>query len=209
MTALIIIGIIILFFGAVLFVPIGADLRFKDEFAANIKFCGITVYKFNTANQNMKEGQEKTSAVKKEEKRENDPKSFFERLKGKYGFAGAVKELFSFAKNLLTHIKPFLRHIKIKRIILNLTVAAEDAAATAIEYGAVCAATYPVLAMLSAVGEIKYKSVNISSDFTSAKASFDFSLSIRTSCIYLLILAFKAYQEYQKFTERQDNNERK
>ncbi len=208
MTALIIIGILVVLITAVLFLPVGADIGFKENFKIKIKFSGLKVYEISAKEDKVTENEEKTTesvTEKPEEKKEG----FFEKLKAKYGFMGAVKELFAFAEDLLTHIKRLLRHIKIKKIVINLTVATEDAATTAIEYGAVCSAVYPVLALLSSVGDVKYKSVNINSDFTSAKPYFDFSLSITTKIFFLLLAAFGAYKEYKKFIERQENNERK
>lgn len=205
MTAIIIIGIIFALLAAILFLPVGAGISFKESFVIKVKLWGLRVYSFDLSEKEKKEETEKepqpeqTATEKKE--------SFFGKLKAKFGFAGAVKQIFELALSVLSHIKKLLRHIKINKVILNLTVASSDAATTALEYGALCAAAYPVLALLSSVGNIKYKSVNINSDFNSDKPSFDFSLDISTRIFFLLLTALRAFKEYKNFTERIENNE--
>lgn len=203
MTAIIIIGIIFALLAAILFLPVGTSISFKENFVIKIKFWGFKVYSLD-----LKEKNDKTEKEPQPEQTATEEKeSFFGKLKAKFGFSGAVKRIFELALSVLSHIQKLLRHIKINKVILNLTVASSDAATTALEYGTLCAAAYPVLALLSSVGNIKYKSVNINSDFNSNKPSFDFSLNIATRIFFLLLAALGAFNEYKKFIKRIENNE--
>ncbi len=200
MIALIIIGIVLLLIIGVLFLPLCVSIDFKNDFFVKIYFSGLKVYEIKpeeTKQENLK---------KSTEKKEKKP-SIFEKFKKKYGFSGAVKEFFEFFKAVLSHTKKFLRHIKFDKVKIFVKVATDDAAKTAIEYGAVCSVVYPVLAELSTLAKIKYKKIDISSDFESKTSKFNFSLKIRLYIFYCLITAYKLYKEYKKFTARIETDE--
>lgn len=207
MIAFIIIGAVILVLLAILFLPISVGVTFRDSFIIKIRFAGIKLYEIDTDKEKTEKPTDEPEGKEKKPKAEKP--SFFDDLKKKYGFTGAVKEILRFAEDLLTHIKRLLRHIIINKVQLNLTVAADDAATTALEYGAICAAAYPVLALLSGVAKIKYKAININSDFNSMEPKFDFALNVKTRIFFLGVTAWGAYKEYTKFRERLEDNERK
>ena len=199
----IILGILVLLL-LILILPIKVFIKFKDGLYLKFKILNIKIYEIKPeSNKNDSQGDTISDKTAKKDT-EKDTKNLFEKLKQKHGFLNSVKVLLRFVKDCLTHIKTLLRHIKIKRIILNISVASNDAATTAIEYGGICAATYPVLAFLDSFGQVKYKSINIKSDFNSNKPSFDFSAIIGLKIIFLIIAAFKIYKEYKSFKEREN-----
>ena len=207
MIALYIISAIILLCLALLFLPVDVCLEFKEELKLKIKFSGIKIYtlKEKPKKKPKKEKSSKTAAPQKKKEKPN----FFKKLKKKYGFIGSVKLLFGFLKDLLVHIKRLLRHIKFKDIRLNLVVAENDAAETALQYGRVCAAAYPVLSFLDNLANVEYKIIDLSGDFESCNPLFEFSFVVRLKVFFLLVCVFKVYTEYKKFTARIENNERK
>lgn len=200
MIALIVIGAVLLLFFGVLFLPLSVSVDFKNDFFVKIFFIGIKVYEIKQKEEVESKSQETT------EKKEKKP-SLFARFKEKYGFASAVKEFFRFFKAVLSHTKKFLRHIKFEKVKLSIKIATDDAAKTAIEYGAVCGAVYPILSELSALARIEYKKIDILSDFESGKSEFNFSLKIRLRIFYCLITAYKLYDEYKNFTARIETDE--
>ena len=74
----------------------------------------------------------------------------------------AVKEI---AKLAVTFLKPIFKHLKIKDLDMDIVVAFEDAADTAVKYGYACAGIYPSLAVLLKIMKYKKYSVNIRPDF--------------------------------------------
>ena len=199
----IILGILALLL-LILILPIKVFIKFKDGLYLKFKILNIKIYEIKPEN-NKNDSQGDTISDKTAKKdTEKDTKNLFEKLKEKHGFLNSVKVLLRFVKDCLTHIKTLLRHIKIKKIILNISVASNDAATTAIEYGGTCAAAYPVLAFLDSFGQVKYKSININSDFNSNKPSFDFSAIIGLKIIFLIIAAFEIYKEYKSLKEREN-----
>lgn len=210
MIALYIIGAILLIIAGVLFLPISAVIKFKDKLYVTLKFSGITIYKFKEKAESEKQKSKEKKSKKKDKKpKESKISGFYKKTKGKYGFSGAVRLIFEFLKDLFSHIKTLIKHIEFEKIVLDITVAEGDAAKTAIEYGGICAVVYPLLAELGAIADIKYKSINISSDFNSNEGSISFEGAIKTRIFYLLLSLWKIYSEYKKFIARIEDNERK
>ncbi len=203
MIFLIILCVILFIIAAVLFLPVSVFVDFKEDFLIEIFFSGIKVYEMKPKEKNTHE-----QAQKSEIKQKNPP-SLFQKFREKYGFSGAVKEFFGFFKQVLSNTKQFLRHIKIKRLKLFISIATDDAAKTAIEYGTVCAAAYPVLSALDGISGIRYKKIDIKSDFESKTPQFSFSFYITLQIFFLLIALFKIYKDYKKFIARIESDERK
>ncbi len=215
MTALIVIAVIIFLITLILFLPVNVILKFKDGFFVKIKLLGIKVFEFPSKKTLSKKSKKKIEKkeLKDAQKADNElvsqGKELFSGLKEKYGFMGAVKKVLGLIFQMLTHIKVFLKHIKIKRIRLCLTVSGDNAADTAVNYGGACSVAYPVLAFLDSFSAVGFKEININSDFENGKKEFSFSLVIRLKIFYLLITAFKILKDYKNFTLKENCNERK
>ena len=215
MTALIIVAIIFLIIIAILFLPVTVNIRFYEDLFLKVKFFGIKVYEITPDDKKEKNETEKTAESEKEkpQKKENSflntAKGTFSRLKKEKGFVGAVKEIMGFAGRVLSHIKKLLRHINICKVKLDIVVASSDAAKTAIDYGIVCQAVYPVAAMLNTCAKIGFKEINVKSDFESEKCDFGFAATVKMQIFYLIIAAFKIFSEYKNFVTEKNENERK
>ncbi len=210
MIALIILAV---FLGVVLFLfffPINVFLCFEEDFTVLISFAGIKL--FSTEKKSNIPKKEKTEKKSTPASKENtflkDSKRLFSFLREKYGFGGAVRTVLEFLNKLLSHTKTLLRHIKIKKVRLNITVADFDAAKTAIEYGAVCSAAYPVLAFLNSFAKVGFKKVDIRSDFEGNTPEFNFSADIKLQMFFLLVVAYRVYSEYKKFLLKENFNGR-
>lgn len=210
MIALIIVAVILLLITAILILPLDIFISFKDDFYAEVRLFNIRVLKSESteSESDSKKSSKNNSDIEKAQGILKKNKKLFVFLKDKYGFLGATKSVLGLVKDVLHHIKDFLKHIKIKKIEFNLTIASSDAAQTAIDYGIACAAVYPVMAFLSSCAKIEFKSINVKSDFTSNKSSFDFSGIIRMSLIHFLIVEAKFYEEYNQFLLKENYNER-
>ena len=200
MIALYIIGAILLIFCILLFSPVTVWIKLDKDFYLKLKFLGICFFRIEPKKKEKNKDSKNTVSDKKAEKvTDNEAKKLFEKLKEKYGFTGAVKSLFGFFFKILTPLKSFLKRVKVKKFKLRLIVAGEDAAATAVEYGAVCSAVYPVMAMLEACVGIKAENIYIRSNFESSDCEFSFSFSLKMQVILLLVFAWRIYKEYKIF----------
>ena len=200
MVALYIIGGILLLIALILLLPITAQIKFEDDFFLKVKFLGVTIYK-------LKEKQEKPKAPKKEkteQKAKEKELGIFAKLKAKHGFKGAIKEVFDFAGKVITEIKPQLLKIKFRKFKLELIVVGEDAAMTAIEYGAVCGIVYPVLSFIDQNLNIELKQIIVEAGFKHNESVFKTSFDVKANALLLLIIAFKALKEYKNFSLRNE-----
>lgn len=204
-----VIGIILLILAAVLFLPIGVSLGFDEDFTLKATFAGIKVYELKTKEAHKKEKKDEKEAddqkdKPEKEKKDNVAKQIFTKLKEKYGFVGAIKKLMSFLKECLVHIKFVLKHIKFEKIRLSLVYGSGDAADTAIKYGEICTAVYPVLSLLDSASNVKFKKIDIKSDFKEQKTEFSFSASVKTRIFFLLVAAFRLYKTYKNFLYKEE-----
>lgn len=212
MIALIIIGALLLLILLILFLPLNVFVSFKNEFYVKIKFVGIKVYELLDERDKQKKRNKKSNDSKdKPQKTDtlNEAKGIFKFLKEKYGFFGAVKKLLGLFSEMLKHIKKQLKRIKFKNIKVDITVSGDDAADTAIKYGAVCSGVYPVLSFIDSFSTVEFKKIDIRSDFAENKKEFEFSFKIKLQIIYLLIAIFKIYTDYKNFTLKENYDERK
>jgi len=197
---LIIISAVLILVGSVLFLPLKANLGFKDDFWAKITFAGITLFSTDKEEKEQKSAEESQEQPKAEAKKDN----IFDFLKQKYGFFGAVKKLLLLLREMLSHIKGLLRHIKIKKAEIDINISGGDAAQTAIEYGAICSAAYPLFGLLEACRVVKFKRINIKSDFDGGEPLFEFSTEVSVALVFLIISAIKIYKEYKKFITKEN-----
>ncbi|MBQ9355373.1 MAG: DUF2953 domain-containing protein [Clostridia bacterium] len=212
MTALFIILGIIVFILLLLFLPISVFLSVKDDFKVIVRFSGIKVFDSSKPKKEKKEKtkpQDTENETQKEQKKENKLVNTFKNKKEESGIVGAVRYFGEIVKIILGKLVWFLKKLKFDHIRLNLSVSSEDAADTAIMYGTVCTALYPILSLITSNASVKYKEINISADFNKTAIILDLSFCVKLRLIYALVALIKGYFEYRKFIKEEDKNERK
>lgn len=184
------------------FLPITLSLRLDGGFKYNLRLFGICVYNSERPHKirKRKSKPETAQATPPVEKKED----FFTRLKKEKGFASAVQYLCGIAKIFLQKFLWLLKRMHFKLFKLDITVASDNAAKTAVEYGAVCAAVYPVLALADSTLSLNLKGVNVSSDFNSTTPDLKLRLSLTAHLITLTAAALACYNEYRKFVKESE-----
>lgn len=200
MIPLIIVLSVLAFIVLLLLIPISVHIKYDGDFFVKLKIAGIKAFEAEPKD-DIKEPSPDTESDKKVKKQ---TQKAFDKLKEKHGFAGAVKEIFEFVKAVISRLKGELKHIAIRKLCLDIKVASGDAATTATSYGAVCAAVYPVLTFIDGIANVKMKSINILSDFNSDNSDFGFSVIIKARILFLIIMAFGVFSEYNKFKTRNE-----
>ena len=200
MIPLIIVLSVLALIALLLFIPISVHIKYDGEFFVKLKIAGIKAISAEPK-EDIKEPSPDTESDKKVKKQTENA---FNKLKKKYGFSGAVREVFAFVRAVLERLKRQFKHIAIRRLCLDIKVASENAATTAIEYGAVCSAVYPVLTFIDGIANVKMKSINVAADFNSDKPDFGFSVIIRARILFLIVMAFGVFAEYNKFKTRNE-----
>ncbi len=212
MTALIIVGVILLILLVILFVPVGLDFEYSDKLRLKLSFMGITIYSLKEKKPDLKKDKkpsEKQTGSSKESGIVTDFKNRFKEIKEKEGFTAAVREGAEFVKALLGRLQRLLPHIHIKRVRLGITVASRDAAKTAVDYGIVCSAVYPVASLLWAKANVGFKEINIKSDFEATECDFTVSATVKMQIFYLLVTAVRVLTVIKNFLTEKKENERK
>ena len=125
----------------------------------------------------------------------------------KIGFKEILCILFEEKNKVWGTIKYIIRKTVIKKLNLNVTVAGEDAAQTAITYGSVCSLLYPAVAFLKGITTVKKDNISLLCDFEKASPEINFFLDGKISYIYLLVAAFKILPVIKKIVKEVKNNE--
>lgn len=200
MIPLIIVLSVLAFIVLLLFIPISIHIKYDGDFFVKLKIAGIKAFSAGPKEDINKPSPDNES----DKKAKKQTEKAFDKLKRKHCFTGAVKEIFTLIKAVLERLKGQSRHIAIRKLCIDIKVASGDAATTAIEYGAVCAAVYPVLTLIDGIANIKMKSINVTADFNSDNSDFAFSVIIRARILFLIIMAFGVFSEYNKFKTRNE-----
>lgn len=219
MTALIIILSIIAFILLLLIIPVSIYIDYNGE---NIKiWLRYLFIKFQLIPQKEKKEKKKKPKKKseknpknekKEEKEKENPFLNFIEAQGISGVVDILKSIINIVKDFLNYIRT---HILIKKLIVNITVAGENAADTAIDFGNTCSMIYPLLGTLSGIVTVcDIPDVNISADYNSKKSKTKLYTVIAVRPIMLLcalvIYGVKAMMLYIKITmsdnKKEENN---
>ncbi len=109
----------------------------------------------------------------KKDKQGKKKKSFKNFLKNR-SLSGKLRVIFNILNEILSKARFVLKRSKIEKFELNITVAGDDAAAVAIEYGAVCAVVYPAVSLIYNYNKSLKENINIVCDYTNAEPQLNF-----------------------------------
>lgn len=193
---IVILSVVFLLF-VLLFLPVTADLSYVKEFSYRIKYAGFVLLdsEKKVDIKKVKRKQKKsddTSAQKSSGKEDN----FFKKTYKQKGLLGSIRYFSEILMMLLKKLWFVVKRLKFTRFKLHITVATDNAASTAIEYGRICSAVYPILAFLQTNADFKSKEVNVSTNFGKTESIVTASISVTTRLIYFLIVAVSAIFEF-------------
>lgn len=177
---------ILLFIIFLLIMPINLKVIYKESALISIRylFFKIQLYPQKAKKSKKSKKNKKESATEVSEK----PK---EKLSDK------IRTIIDGVSLVADAAKRLLKHIKIKRFYLNIDIGSPDAAATAIEYGAVSAALYPVCGFIFSQCKVdkKHFNANINARYdleeSSAEINTDISVSLISAIAIAILTLFK------------------
>jgi hypothetical protein len=161
MTALYIVGGILLLLALLLSSPVSLRFYYKETPLCVLRVWGVPIRLLPRKEKPQKEAK---AAVKADKK----PSAWLTRLQESFqqdGVAATLKYLGEAAKLLATTTGKLLCGIKIRLLRIELRVGGEDAAAAAIHFGEVCAVLYPLLSAIGCQIQIKKRAVEVRPDF--------------------------------------------
>lgn len=188
MTALYIILGIVLFFVAVLSIPVVLDMEYGDVFKLRVSWLFV---KFNILPKDESEKKPKKEKKPKAEKpqaekaptetsvtdapkKDNPIKIFYE----DQGVLGIVELINNVASYLGKFSKGFLKSIYITKLRIRIWVTEGDAAQTAIKYGKFCQMIYPPLGFICSSCHVKDYDVNIWAEYCGDKTKGEFETKV-------------------------------
>ena len=143
-----------------------------------------------------KKKDKKKAKSKKNAKEENKVLQWFKITFKERGLNGLISVLKEIAGLAVTFLKPVFKHIKLRNLDMNITVAFEDAADTAVRYGYACAAIYPSLAVILKIVKYKKYNVNIAPDFDKKQPEIDLAAEISLVPWFVVFGAVHAFVNY-------------
>lgn len=201
--ALVVLGAIIALLLVLLFLPLSIDLTFAKELRFKIKYFGIIIFD-SEKNVKLKKAKRAKSGVEEKSEGKKSKKENF--LKKTYKQKGLLGTITYFSKILMLLLKKLwwvVKKFKFRRFYLNLSVATNDAASTAINYGKICSAVYPIISFLETNADFKAKEINISADFDKSDSEFKISTSVTTRLFFWLVAAISALFEFLKIQRKE------
>ena len=197
-TVICIIAAIFLIILSVLFVKVQLIVGYNDESKVIVKvkikflFSNITV--FSLGNKNKKEKPKKEPKPKpKPEKKKKDKKEPKE--KKRPGFTDKIKvlRLEHYLKLIESLRDDILKKLYFELFKVNIVAANGDAAKTAVFYGQLNAAIFPLAGLIYNNKKAKEMEIHIKPDFNKEKSEFDILFNIVTIPIHAVVFALKAY----------------
>lgn len=181
---------IALFVALVMFIPITLRASYKEEF-----WCAVYIGFVKLQLVPAKPKKEKKKKVKKQTPKTEQPKKATEKkpsLIKKYGIEWLLNLMKRVAELAVSALQDFFSHILIKKLLLSISVAGDDAADTAIKYGKYCAVVYPAVGTIVRVVKCKGYGVDINPNFSEkAETEINFDFVARVFVFRLVALAVK------------------
>lgn len=183
----ILLGILLVIF-LLLLMPVKLKASYNEDFRCCLKigFVKIQLYPQKPKKKKKKKKPEKAEEIPKHEEKK---KESLIKEKGISWLFDLIKKIADLAVGAL---KDFFRHIIVKKLMLSINIAGNDAADTAVKYGYCCSAVYPAFGII--VGAVKCKSygVDISPNFEEkAKSAVNMELEAKIKILWLLALVLK------------------
>lgn len=193
----IIVGIILLFLFFLLS-PVKLVISYDDyDMTIYAKYLFI---KKTLVPQKEKKDRKRKKSKDKDDKKEKDEKET--------GYQGIVKRLMSMKDDLEYLLSYFFGKLHFRFLKTNIIIACDDAATTALAYGAVSSNVAYIIEVINHFSNIdvrKSSEINISTNFISRKSHIDFLVDMRIRTINLLKMGIKVLKAFMKY--KKDKNE--
>ena len=222
MTALIVIGIILLFFVFLASLKATITIEYNGEVALSVRVLFIKIGILPSKEKKRKKSMSKKQAEKlkakleakeakkrakkaqkKKEKEQKKADIAAGNIKKEKKSAGEILDIVSLVSNLVKQvIGKFFSHLRIKVARIRMKIATGDAASTAIAYGAVTQSINVLFPLLDGIKTVSFptvKDIDISADFTSEESEIDIKLSFSLRVWHLFHVAFAALGELIKY----------
>lgn len=194
MTALIVIGCILLFLILLLLCPVSVQIQFKDALSGRVRYL-FFVYRIQSQEEPEEKAEKEIEKKAESKEGKNKIKDIISQ-RGLSGFLNLLKEIMAAATE---QVKKLLLHVIVTRLNLDVTVATDDAAKTAVTYGGSCAVIYPAMSFLVTQTKCKKYGVSVVPDFDRTESVVSFELRAHIKLLFLVKTALASLKIFLKF----------
>lgn len=120
-------------------------------------------------------------------------------------FKQQVSQVMQLLEPLADAVKKLLRGVRVRHFVLYLEVGKEDAAATAVEYGKLCALVYGAYGTLGNVFYIPDPDIRISTNYTEQCFRWHFSVKVKARLFLLLRIGVRFLMDLAKTKLSKEN----
>ena len=139
--------------------------EYKDQLSLWIKVAFVKVQLIPQKPKKKKPKKKKVKEKKQEQRTEKQENALLKFVKEK-GISGVINILKQISKLATDTLKDLFKRITVTEFTLNVQVAGEDAADTAIKYGYCCSVIFPTVSAILSVVKYKERNVKIVPDFS-------------------------------------------
>lgn len=196
MTAMRVLLIVIAVILILLMCPLKVFLDYDGDLKLNL---GYLFLKFQLVPPKPKKKKKKKPEEKKEkekkpeeEKKEEKKPGTFQRLMNKHGIDGLIEILKEVVSIVVDFLRDFAKHLYVTRCNIRICIVGNDAADTAIKYGYVCSAVYPLISVLEQNSVLKKHYTDISAGFLAEKTAAEMEMTFKIRPLFLLGAVFRA-----------------
>lgn len=177
---------ILLVFVLLLFVPVTLKADYNEDFRCFLK---IGFVKFSLYPSKPKKRKKKTEKTELAQKGEEKKKESLIKEKGISWLFDLIKKIADLATGAL---KDFFRRIIVKKLMLNISIAGDNAAITAVKYGCCCSTVYPAFRIIVGAVNCKKYGIDISPNFEeNAQSALYMELEAKIIILWILALVVK------------------
>lgn len=196
MKALCVISGILLILFLLLILPVTVIADFTENKSITVKYLFL---KFRFGLNGKKKDKPKKEKKKQKPKPDSDKKKSSPKNNRKRKIAETVSEYAELLRELLKNFSYMLKHITVGRFYVKISVCGEDAADTAVQYGAVCAVIYPFAAFTESIITVKNMELNVEPNFGNVESFGEAFISFRIKPFHVVLAAISAVKCFVKF----------
>lgn len=185
MTALWIIVGILAFLALLLCLPVCLVFRYEETLQLELRYAFLRFDLLRSDGGTDQKEEQVPEKAKNSSQKNRFP--VFSKLRRKYGFSGAVRELLLLVKSLVSKTLWLLSKVQIRNFRCRIVVASDDAAKTAMEYGVVSAVLYPVFGWLYSQLRFDHPQIDLSADYAGTEPSAFAEGEIRCHTFLILL----------------------
>ena len=203
----IVLGAIIVVLITLLILPVKLRVDYDKELTFTIKYLGFTLLDSEEEDKESKKVLKKVQSTALPTDKESIKSTYKQK-----GITGTIKYYGDVLLLILKRLRWIIRFVKIRKFVFDLSIASDNAADTAIEYGEVCCVIYPIISFIQTNTNFKFKTdnINISPDFDSTDSKLKASVLVKAKLIICLIAIAGLLWVYTKKQRKEsEKNERK